>query len=161
MCYFMRSCIPWIKNRHNHLCNGNEVMCNEVHLKIVKTVVCGYLQLPLELLIFFSDKDTVNFCTEYMSKYNGHWAQMGDFPRNSWEIVFSRLRCVSFLGTASSESLHYLAVKNDSHLERAHNIIPHLWLLRFLWNSGLIALDIRTLNLLPVMCTSGVSSPCC
>lgn len=45
---------------------------------MVRTVVCGYLQLPLELLKFFSDKDRVNFCTEYMSKYNVQWAQMGD-----------------------------------------------------------------------------------
>ena len=42
-------------------------MCDEVHLKIVKTVVCGYLQVPLKVLKFFLGKDAVNFCTEHMS----------------------------------------------------------------------------------------------
>lgn len=47
--------------------NGNEAMCNEVRLKMVKTIVCGYLQLPLKLLQFFLDKDAVKFCTEHTS----------------------------------------------------------------------------------------------
>lgn len=53
-------------NWHNYLCNGNEVICNDVHLKIEKTV-CGGLQLPLKLSKFFLDKDTVKFCIKHMS----------------------------------------------------------------------------------------------
>lgn len=75
--------------------------------------------------------------------------------------IFWPWRCVSFLETAFSESPHYLAILNDSLLEMSLNNIPHLWHLRFLWNFGLIALNIRTLNLLPVMHSGIASLSCC
>lgn len=107
----------------------------------------------------------------YESEFNAQWAQIRDVLNNlvlhfyylskDWQdTVFWQLKYVSFLKNASNESLHYLAILNDNLLKMSHSIIPYLWHLEFLWNSGLIALYIRTLNLLPVMCSSGASLPC-